>query len=441
MLTRVEREKHMVNGHFAAAQAEEQVAAVSPEEQIFRERLREALLDNWAAGFCRMPDVVRQDRTLSPKAKIVYEQLLSYMWFQSDHCWPSQQTLADATGYSRRSVIRACKELYERGYIEKWRRGQGYTNYYFINPLTFPRSFRRTTREPVDTMLLDVHAPELRKEVTTSIPRSLDESLALCQEVTSRSDKPAQPEVPDWHPKQTKENERHRKERSSKTSTAQKGTAFPVGIKTTRNEHQQASNKADSVGAKNNDESGASEAELHQFPSKPNTSSSKGSSQQTTAGRAKGVGDNISTQHQTKRSAIAVATGIPEQHLEEMEIAKTPKQRPIPEFLRDIMSRYSRELGDSNVSTKSNITRAAKLYFFALDYIREAQDDPQGFFSELLYEAKQAAYKVNSIRYRSAGNHPNRIPVFFTCLENLFALSDEELAYIRSVEPLLEQSW
>jgi hypothetical protein len=55
-----------------------------------------------------------------------------------------------------------------------------------------------------------------------------------------------------------------------------------------------------------------------------------------------------------------------------------------------------------------------------------------------LYEAKQAAYKVNGIRYRGANNRPNRIPVFFTCLENLFELRDEELAYIRSAEPLFE---
>jgi hypothetical protein len=177
-------------------------------------------------------------------------------------------------------------------------------------------------------------------------------------------------------------------------------------------------------------------------PSKPNSSPASYGTQTTAEGsHAKGIKHDKSGKQQTKQACIAATARIPESHLEEMGIAQAPAKRPIPEFIKDIISRYSRELGDSNVSTKSNITRAAKLYFFALDYIRDAQDDPQGFFSELLYEAKQAAYKVNSIRYRSAGNRPNRIPVFFTCLENRFELSDDELAYIRSDGPLLEPSW
>ncbi len=211
-------------------------------ETAYRELLREEIAKNWARGFCQMPDMVLQDRSLSPKAKIVYEQLLSYMWFHSDHCWPSQQTLADATGYSRRTVIRACKELYERGYIEKWRRGQGYTNYYFINPLTFPGSFRRTTREAVETMIVDVHTPELRLDVNSSTPRSLDLALALCQPDTSARDNVSHPEVTNCHPNQTKGKQIHEKERSSNDSTSlQKGMDFPVVTQATRNEQQEAS--------------------------------------------------------------------------------------------------------------------------------------------------------------------------------------------------------
>jgi biotin operon repressor len=408
------------------------------DENTYRAMLQEALQQNWAGGFCKMPDAVRNDRTLSPKAKIIYEQLLSYMWLHSDHCWPSQQTLADATGYSRRTVIRACKELYERGYIEKWRRGQGYTNYYFINPLTFPHSFRRTTRERVETMIVDVHAPQLRIDVSSSPPRSFDETLALCQTVTSRSDNVSHPEVTNWHPNQTKENQIHGKERSSKDSTApQKGMDFPVVTQATRNEHEATRHTAckeqetyQSENRKNN---------KTVVSSKSNTSTAS-PSKQDAAGHAKDAMNDKFTQHQTKQAAIAAMIGIPEQHLEELEIAQD-RRRPIPEFIRDIISRYSRELGDSTASTKSNITRAAKLYFFALDYIKDAQDDPQGFFSDLLYEAKQAAYKVNGIRYRGANNRPNRIPVFFTCLENRFELSEDELAYIRSDEPLSTPSW
>src|SRR5512135_3793497 len=153
-------------------QDQPQQAAYWPnyDETTYRDMLREELAKNWANGFCRMPDAIRNDPTLSPKAKIVYEQLLAHMWFSTDRCYPSQQTLADETGYSRRTVIRACKELYERGYIEKLRRGQGHTNYYFINPLSFPRSFRRTSREPAERMILDVHAPERREDCSCRPP-------------------------------------------------------------------------------------------------------------------------------------------------------------------------------------------------------------------------------------------------------------------------------
>jgi hypothetical protein len=367
------------------------------------------------------------------------------MWFQSDHCWPSQQTLAEAIGYSRRSVIRACKELYERGYIEKWRRGQGYTNYYFINPLTFPQSFRRAKREPVESMILSSSAPELQEDIMSSTPCSIDEALALCHPGTSRSDNVSHPEVTEWHRNQTKENDSQGKERTSNISTAQKGMVFPVVTQATRSEQHEASThtpvcqQGAEQARREKNEPITSEANLHHSSSKQkNSSPSSGTQEGTAAGRAKQA--TAAKEWQTQQQVIAQTTGIPQSHLEEMGIAQAPAKRPIPEFIKDIMSRYSRELGDSSTSTKSNITRAAKLYFFALDYIKDAQDDPQGFFSELLYEAKQAAYKVNGIRYRSAGNRPNRIPVFFMCLENRFELSEDELAYIRSDEPLFERA-
>jgi predicted transcriptional regulator len=419
------------------------------EETTYREMLREALAKNWIGGFCRMPDAVRNDPDLSPKAKIVYEQLLAHMWFSTDRCYPSQETLAQETGYSRRTVIRACKELYERGYIEKWRRGQGRTNYYFINPLSFPRSFRRTSREPAETMILDVRAPGRREDCSCRPPRPLNEAFNQCQDVTSRSDNESHPEVTTWHPNQRSENQIHGKERTSNDSTlAQKGREFPVVTQATRNEHKetmypsgkQGEGKLQSERGNNDNEPGRIEASLQNNPSKPSSSPSS-PFQQNATGHAKNAINDKFAQQQTKQAAIAQATGIPEQHLEEMGIAQTPARRPIPEFIKDIMSRYSRELGDTSVSTKSNITRAAKLYFFMHDYIKDAQDDPQGFFSELLYEAKQAAYKVNGIRYRGANNRPNRIPVFFTCLEHLFELRDEELDYIRSDEPLFERAW
>jgi hypothetical protein len=346
-------------------------------------------------------------------------------------------------------VIRACKELYERGYIEKWRRGQGHTNYYFINPLSFPRSFRRTSREPAESMILDVRAPARREHCTSSPPRPLDAVFSECQDDTSRSDTVTHPEVTNWHPNQTKRKQIQEKEIDSNASSPpQKGMEFPVAYMTTRNEQQQEAKTHTQVcvqgeqaaGRNNNNEPGMIEASLQNKPSKSNNSSPS-PYKQTAAGRAKDVKVDKIIEQQTKQAAIAQATGIPQNHLEEMEIAQAPAKRPLPDFLKDIITRYSRELGDSSTSTKSNITRTAKLYFFALDYIKEAQENPQGFFSELLYDAKQAAYKVNNIRYWNANKRPNRMPVFFACLENRFELSDDEQAYIRSDEPLFVPSW
>jgi DNA-binding transcriptional ArsR family regulator len=385
--------------------------------------LRLEIAANYKNGYSQMPDQVRQDRTLSPKAKIVYEQLLSYMWFKSERCFPSQQTIADATGYSRRSVIRALTELYERGYIEKWRRGQGYTNYYFINPLLFPHSFKRSVSADAATMLLPTSAPELRQDVTTTTPPSIDAALTMCQAVTSRSDNEAHTDAPGSHPKQTKTNGKMQGEEiSSNSSTAEKGTAIAaVTIRT--------------------DEQPTQPNELETKPQLlPKSKPQSNEKEQAGPPRAKAVKnakDEIQTKQYTQTAAITETIGIPAEHLAELGIAPQLPKRPTPVFLTDIITRYSRELGDSARSSRSNITRATKLYYFASDCIKDAQDDPQRFFLDLLYEAKQAAYKVDCIQHRSASNNPNRIPVFFTCLENFFELTPEERAYIRSEAPLI----
>ena len=41
------------------------------------------------------------------------------------------------------------------------------------------------------------------------------------------------------------------------------------------------------------------------------------------------------------------------------------------------MGRYTQELGDALKCQKSNITRATKLYYFGIDCIKEAQEDPE----------------------------------------------------------------
>src|SRR5947207_9643619 len=113
--------------------------SVSLDDSALQARLetfRNTVSMNLVGGFTQVPNVVLSDAALSASAKLVYEALLSYMWHM-DYCWPSQQTIADQLGRSRRTVIRALQELEARGYIERWRRGLTRTNVYFVNPLAF----------------------------------------------------------------------------------------------------------------------------------------------------------------------------------------------------------------------------------------------------------------------------------------------------------------
>lgn len=176
----------------------------------FTEALRRELSANWIGGYCQMPDAVRNDPDLGNSAKLVYEQLLSYMWLKTDRCWPSQTTIAEALGISRRTVIRACEELYQRGHIEKWRRGLCRTNVYFVNPISFARSFRRTHREEPSVAVLAADNQARRVDIS-QLPPAPDPALehmlqSMCQNDTSGSDTMSHQEVSECHPKHTKSN-------------------------------------------------------------------------------------------------------------------------------------------------------------------------------------------------------------------------------------------
>ena len=79
------------------------------------------------------------------------------------------------------------------------------------------------------------------------------------------------------------------------------------------------------------------------------------------------------------------------------------------------------------------MTRAAKIYFTAAQ-TRE-------YFQETLFwafydEAIKAAKKLRGCEHTNSNGRVNRVPYFFTCLENAFAFSLEELVYLRSDYPL-----
>src|SRR3954465_8033668 len=124
------------------------IFATPEDEAILRERLAmySAISKaNLRDGFVQMPACVLHDDALSWTAKGVYQHLLTYFRSATDiYCWPSQETIAAALHICVRTVIRALGELEGRGYVAKWRRGQGQVNRYFLNPLEYVQSFGTT---------------------------------------------------------------------------------------------------------------------------------------------------------------------------------------------------------------------------------------------------------------------------------------------------------
>lgn len=105
-------------------------------KQIIAEKQQTILLRGFdpvtAHGFTQVPNVILEEQNLSLGAKLCYAMLLRYAW-QRDSCFPGQETLAEALGISRRSVVTFLRELEESGYVEKVRRGLGKTNVYVLH--------------------------------------------------------------------------------------------------------------------------------------------------------------------------------------------------------------------------------------------------------------------------------------------------------------------
>ena len=88
------------------------------------------------------------------------------------------------------------------------------------------------------------------------------------------------------------------------------------------------------------------------------------------------------------------------------------------------MGQYAQELGDNPKYVQSDITRASKIYFAAAQIF-------SGFTSGWFREQLEAAYAAACKR-----GIKKRVPFFFTTLENRMQFNVEELAFVRSDEPL-----
>jgi len=100
-----------------------------------------------------------------------------------------------------------------------------------------------------------------------------------------------------------------------------------------------------------------------------------------------------------------------------------PRRMP-PQALLNTIGKYAQDLGDHQKFVQSDITRATKIYLASTQIFSGFQN---GWFRKQLEAAFEAACG------RGIGK---RMPYFFSTLENGLAFTAEELAYIRSDEPL-----
>lgn len=97
-----------------------------------------------AEGFAVIPNWLARDGSVSPAAKAVYINLSSRTG-KDGWCWPSQQTIANETGYATRRVKQAIKELQALGvvWVEVQRTPVGRRNRYLLSMGVVHPSARR----------------------------------------------------------------------------------------------------------------------------------------------------------------------------------------------------------------------------------------------------------------------------------------------------------
>jgi hypothetical protein len=183
----------------------------------------------------------------------------------------------------------------------------------------------------------------------------------------------------------------------------------------------------------------------------PPTPERKGAAAAKQEIRANGYTEEELKQDLGKRGAAAA--GIPAEHhrklaggkdeTEEQEQRQRASQgEPVQSTKREIPAQLIQEITqfakqyDSAHLIKSDVTRAAKIYFTAAQ-TRE-------FFHEKLFwafydEAMEAAKQLRGCGHTNAKGRVNRVPYFFSCLENAFEFSLEELVFLRSDYPLFTE--
>lgn len=128
----------------------------------------------------------------------------------------------------------------------------------------------------------------------------------------------------------------------------------------------------------------------------------------------------------------AKLNGAPDDQAEPEWQERRRPAREIPAGIVKKIEAYARQYDDAHLIA-SDITRAAKIYFTAAQAIC--------YFSDATYEkffegAVKAAKWLRGCEHTNTKGNPNRMPYFFTCLENAFNFSLEELVFLRTEDPL-----
>jgi hypothetical protein len=216
----------------------------------------------------------------------------------------------------------------------------------------------------------------------------------------------------------------------------------PPTIRKTQNEEDIQTNK---------DQKPITEEQTLSKPKSPPISEGKGAAAAKRVKRVNGYTEEELKQDTQKRGAAAA--GIPAEHHhklnggldqkeEQEQQQRTAQSEPAPRPRREIPAQLVQEITqfaqqyDSAHLVASDVTRAAKIYFTAAQTLEYFQDT---LFWAFFDEAMEAAKKLRGCEHTNAKGRVNRIPYFFTCLENAFVFSLEELVYLRSDEPLYSE--
>lgn len=97
---------------------------------------REVILEGFdpisAKGFTQIPNAILEDVNLNDGDKITYALLLGYGW-DTNSCFPGQETLAQRQGKKVRSIRDHLKNLEKKGWITIKQRGFNKTNQYTLH--------------------------------------------------------------------------------------------------------------------------------------------------------------------------------------------------------------------------------------------------------------------------------------------------------------------